>query len=86
MQPGKSLERRIAKRFPDGIRGAGETGKGEQEEDKGFYTCRGRAGFRGTPVVDSWGVGGVMCRKELYPDVAQRFLLPQALGGEGMRF
>lgn len=82
MQPGKSLERQNAKRFPDGIRGQEKRGRGEQEENKGFYSCRARVGIRGTPVVDSWGVGAV-CRKELCPDVIQRFLLPQALGVKG---
>lgn len=63
-----------------------KNGTGEQEENKGFYTCRGRVGFRGTPVAGGGGGGGTGCRKELCPDVvAQGFLLPQAFGGEEMR-
>lgn len=57
---------------------------------KGFHTCRGQVGCRGIPGVRSWaGAGqkgaGSPRVKQLCPDVAQRFLLPQrqALGVKG---
>lgn len=71
------------KRFPDGIQGAGETGKGGAGGGQGLLHLQRKGRVQGHPCSRQLGGGGVMCRKELCPDVAQRFLLPQALGVKG---